>query len=61
MMTKNEALKKLEGRTGWLIRKTSGEFAILNIKRDPYWIKEAIYLNSPEQIEAAAEWMASAS
>jgi hypothetical protein len=59
-MTKQEALKKLEGKTGmdkWLFRKLSGEFAIKTSSRDPYWLSEAIHLLSNEQINAAAEWM----
>jgi hypothetical protein len=61
-MIKQEALKKLEGKTGrgkWLYRKFNGEFAILNSLRDPYWLSEAIYLFSDEKINAAVEWMVS--
>jgi len=60
-MTKDEAMKKLEGKTGWdkwLIRKLNGDFAIISNAGDPHWIKEAMYLFSKEQIEAAAEWLA---
>jgi len=61
-MTVQEAMKKLEGKTGrgkWLIR-SGGEFSILNSLRDPYWHSEAMYLGSDVQIAAAAEWMAEA-
>ena len=61
-MTKQEALEKLEKYKGkWLYRdnrEDSGEFFILDCRRDPFWIKKAMYLGSQEQIEAAAELVA---
>jgi len=63
-MTKPEALKKLEGKTGddkWLVRSyesdTVYDFYIITCKSDPKWHKEAINLRFPSQIEAAIEWL----
>ena len=59
-MTKQEALEKLEKYRGsrlWLFRNSEGKFCIGNFGRDPHWLREAIFLFSDEQIEAAAEWI----
>jgi len=60
-MTKQEAMEKLEKyhRSGlWLYRNSEGRFCIKAFYKDPWWIKEAIYLFSQDQLEAAAEWVA---
>ena len=63
-MTKSEAMKKLEGKTGddkWLVRSyesdTVSDFYIISCKSDPIWHREAINLRFPSRIEAAAEWL----
>jgi len=59
-MTKNDAMKLLEGKTGrdkWLYKKFNGEFAILECSHDPKHLKEAILLFADCQIEAAIEWL----
>ena len=59
-MTRSDAMKLLEGKTGkgkWLYKKLNGEFAILECLHDPKHLKEAIYLFSDVQIEAAIDWL----
>ena len=60
-MTKQEAMEKLEKYRGsrlWLFRNGEGKFCVKDFPGDPHWLKEAIFLFSDEQIEAAAEWVA---
>ena len=59
-MSKDEAKKFLEGKTGrgkWLYKKLNGKFAILESLSDPKYLREAIYLFSDAQIEAATDWL----
>jgi hypothetical protein len=63
-MTKDEAMKKLEGKTGddkWLVRSyesnTISDFYVITCRGDPRWHKEAINLRFPDRIETAVEWI----
>jgi len=63
-MTKEEATKKLEGKTGedkWLVRGYESDmvsdFYVITCVGDPIWHREAINLRFPCQINAAVEWL----